>query len=77
VLLTALAAALAFVPLAFDTFWGPLAVVLIGGTAVGTLVTLLFLPALASLVLGIRPAPGGQGAPARPAGWAGQPAAAE
>ena len=77
VLLTALAAALAFVPLAFDTFWGPLAVVLIGGTAVGTLVTLLFLPALASLVLGIRPAPGGRPAPAAPAAWAGQPAAAE
>lgn len=80
VLLTALAAALAFVPLALDTFWGPLAVVLIGGTLVGTLVTLLFLPALASLVLGIRPAPGTRAAAGLPGGWAGaaaRPAAAE
>jgi len=54
VALTALAAVLAFIPLAFDAFWGPLAVVLIGGTAIGTLVTLLFLPALSALVLRIR-----------------------
>jgi len=54
VALTALAAALAFVPLAFDTFWGPLAVVLIGGTALGTVITLLFLPALSALVLRVR-----------------------
>ncbi|MEO0035032.1 MAG: hypothetical protein RLZZ501_1055, partial [Pseudomonadota bacterium] len=51
VVLTALAAVLAFIPLAFDTFWGPLAVVLIGGTALGTVVTLLFLPALSAMVL--------------------------
>lgn len=63
VALTALAAVLAFIPLAFDVFWGPLAVVLIGGTAIGTLVTLLFLPALSALLLQIRPEPmaaGGQ-----------------
>lgn len=46
VLLTALAAVLAFVPLTHDSFWGPLAYVLIGGVAVGTLITLLFVPAL-------------------------------
>jgi multidrug efflux pump subunit AcrB len=46
VLLTALAAVLAFIPLTTSSFWGPLAFVLIGGTAVGTLLTLLFLPAL-------------------------------
>jgi multidrug efflux pump subunit AcrB len=46
VLLTALAAALAFVPLTLDSFWGPLAYVLIGGVAVGTAITLLFVPAL-------------------------------
>ena len=46
VVLTALAAVLAFVPLTFDSFWGPLAYVLIGGVAVGTLITLLFVPAL-------------------------------
>ncbi len=46
VLLTALAAVLAFIPLTTSSFWGPMAFVLIGGTAVGTLLTLLFLPAL-------------------------------
>ncbi len=49
VVLTALAAALAFVPLATDSFWGPLAYVLIGGVAIGTLITLLFVPALYAL----------------------------
>ncbi len=49
VVLTALAAVLAFVPLTFDLFWGPLAYVLIGGVAVGTLITLLFVPALYAL----------------------------
>jgi multidrug efflux pump subunit AcrB len=46
VLLTALAAMLAFVPLTLDTFWGPMAFVLIGGVGVGTMLTLLFVPAL-------------------------------
>ncbi|WP_075881621.1 efflux RND transporter permease subunit [Vreelandella massiliensis] len=49
VILTALAAILAFIPLTFDSFWGPLAYVLIGGVAVGTLITLLFVPALYAL----------------------------
>lgn len=49
VVLTALAAVLAFVPLTTDSFWGPLAYVLIGGVAVGTLITLLFVPALYAL----------------------------
>jgi len=46
VILTALAAVLAFIPLTFSTFWGPLAFVLIGGVAVGTVLTLIFVPAL-------------------------------
>lgn len=49
VLLTAFAAVLAFVPLTFDSFWGPLAYVLIGGVSVGTIITLLFVPALYAL----------------------------
>lgn len=49
VVLTALAAILAFIPLTMDSFWGPLAYVLIGGVAVGTLITLLFVPALYAL----------------------------
>ncbi|MCS6811019.1 MAG: efflux RND transporter permease subunit, partial [Tepidimonas sp.] len=56
VVLTALAAVLAFVPLTLDTFWGPLAYVLIGGVAVGTAITLLFVPALYALWFRIRPA---------------------
>ena len=52
VVLTALAAALAFVPLTFDGFWGPLAYVLIGGVLAGTVVTLLFVPALYAIWFG-------------------------
>ena len=53
VVLTALAAVLAFVPLTMSTFWGPLAYVLIGGVTVGTALTLFFLPALYALWLGV------------------------
>ena len=56
VVLTAMAAAFAFVPLTLDSFWGPLAYVLIGGVAVGTAITLLFVPALYALWFHIRPA---------------------
>jgi len=54
VILTALAAVLAFIPLTLSSFWGPLAFVLIGGTAVGTVLTLLFLPALYALWFRVR-----------------------
>jgi multidrug efflux pump len=53
VLLTAMAAVLAFLPLTFSTFWGGLAVVLIGGTLVGTALSLFFLPALFALFFGV------------------------
>ncbi|WP_144936002.1 efflux RND transporter permease subunit [Pseudomonas alabamensis] len=46
VLLTALAAILAFIPLTHSVFWGTLAYTLIGGTFGGTLITLVFLPAM-------------------------------
>jgi multidrug efflux pump subunit AcrB len=46
VVLTAVAAMLAFIPLTHSTFWGALAFVLIGGVGAGTVLTLLFLPAL-------------------------------
>ncbi|GAB3468652.1 efflux RND transporter permease subunit [Massilia terrae] len=49
VILTAAAAMLAFIPLTHSSFWGPLAYVLIGGVGVGTVLTLLFLPALYAL----------------------------
>jgi len=49
VILTALAAVLAFIPLTESTFWGPLAYTLIGGIFGGTFLTLLFLPAMYAL----------------------------
>ena len=49
VVLTALAAVLAFIPLTFSVFWGSLAYTLIGETAVGMVLTLIFLPALCSI----------------------------
>jgi multidrug efflux pump subunit AcrB len=49
VVLTALAAVLAFIPLSFNVFWGPMALAMIGGLIVGTVLTLVFLPALYAL----------------------------
>jgi multidrug efflux pump subunit AcrB len=55
VILTALAAVLAFVPLTESVFWGAMAFTLIGGTLGGTVLTLLFLPALYALWYRITP----------------------
>ena len=55
VILTALAAVLAFIPLTFSVFWGSMAYTLIGGTAVGTVLTLVFLPALYSIWFRVEP----------------------
>jgi multidrug efflux pump subunit AcrB len=44
VILTALAAVLAFVPLIKSVFWGSMAITLIGGTLGGTVLTLVFCP---------------------------------
>jgi multidrug efflux pump subunit AcrB len=57
VILTALAAILAFIPLTYSVFWGTLAYTLIGGTFAGTILTLVFLPAMYSIWFKIRPAP--------------------
>ncbi|WP_407193840.1 efflux RND transporter permease subunit [Bradyrhizobium sp. STM 3566] len=46
ILLTAAAASLALIPIAREIFWGPMAYAMMGGIIVGTLLTLLFLPAL-------------------------------
>jgi multidrug efflux pump subunit AcrB len=46
ILLTAAAASLALIPIARQIFWGPMAYAMMGGIIVGTLLTLLFLPAL-------------------------------
>jgi len=46
VLLTALAAIPAMIPLSRSVFWAPMAITLMGGLSAGTVLTLLFLPAL-------------------------------
>ncbi|MEI7607680.1 MAG: efflux RND transporter permease subunit [Rhodospirillaceae bacterium] len=46
ILLTAAAAILGMIPIASSVFWGPMAVAIMGGLVVATLLTLLFLPAL-------------------------------
>lgn len=58
VILTALAAILAFIPLTHSVFWGTLAYTLIGGTLAGTILTLVFLPAMYSIwfKIGAKPA---------------------
>ncbi|MER9336949.1 efflux RND transporter permease subunit [Mesorhizobium sp. M0293] len=55
VILTALAAVLAFIPLTHSVFWGSMAYTLIGGTAAGTVLILLFLPALYTAWFRIKP----------------------
>jgi len=66
VILTALAAMLAFIPLTYSVFWGTLAYTLIGGTFGGTVLTLVFLPALYAIWFKIQPAAqGGQIATSR------------
>jgi multidrug efflux pump subunit AcrB len=56
VILTALAAMLAFIPLTHSVFWGTLAYTLIGGTFAGTVMTLVFLPAMYAIWFRIAPA---------------------
>lgn len=46
IMLTAAAASLALIPIASEIFWGPMAYAMMGGIVVGTVLTLLFLPAL-------------------------------
>ena len=50
ILLTALAAILAMIPLTRSTFWGPMAWAIMGGLMVATILTLIVLPALYELV---------------------------
>ena len=75
VVLTALAAMLAFIPLTYSVFWGTLAYTLIGGTFGGTVLTLVFLPALYAIwfkippaAQGVRVAPSRLGLAATPGG---------
>jgi multidrug efflux pump len=49
VILTAMAAILAMIPLSRSAFWGPMATTIMGGLFVATFLTLLFLPSLYAL----------------------------
>jgi multidrug efflux pump subunit AcrB len=46
IVLTAAAAILAMIPLSRDVLWGPMALAIMGGLLVATLLTLLVVPAL-------------------------------
>ncbi|MFE1601158.1 efflux RND transporter permease subunit [Methylobacterium sp. ID0610] len=60
VVLTALAAILAMIPLSHSAFWGPMAVTIMGGLFVATFLTLFFFPALYALWYRRRLDEGGQ-----------------
>lgn len=55
IVLTALAAILAMIPLSRSVFFGPMAVAIMGGLTVATALTLLFLPALYAAWFRVRP----------------------
>ncbi|MGF0540434.1 efflux RND transporter permease subunit [Agrobacterium sp. ES01] len=55
IMLTAAAASLALIPIAREIFWGPMAFAMMGGIIVGTVLTLLFLPALYLVWFRIKP----------------------
>jgi multidrug efflux pump len=54
ILLTASAATLGMIPIAPTVFWGPMAYAIMGGLAVATILTLIFLPALYVTWFGIK-----------------------
>ena len=55
IVLTALAAILAMIPLSRSAFFGPMAVAIMGGLTVATVLTLFFLPALYAAWFRVRP----------------------
>ena len=57
-LLTAAAAILGMIPIAPTVFWGPMAYAIMGGLAVATALTLVFLPALYVIWFRIKEQPG-------------------
>ena len=54
ILLTAAAASLALIPISRQVFWGPMAYAMMGGIIAGTLITLLFVPALYCVVFRVK-----------------------
>lgn len=45
-MLTAISTVLGLIPIAFTVFWGPMAIAMMGGLLVATLLTLIFLPTI-------------------------------
>ncbi|MBA4260956.1 MAG: multidrug transporter AcrB [Comamonadaceae bacterium] len=60
IVLTAAAAVLAMIPLSRSVFWGPMAVTIMGGLIVATVLTLLALPAMYAAWFRVRREPGAQ-----------------
>jgi multidrug efflux pump subunit AcrB len=46
IMLTAISTVLGLIPIAVTIFWGPMAIAVMGGLLVATVLTLIFLPAL-------------------------------
>ncbi|MCY1126499.1 efflux RND transporter permease subunit [Frigidibacter sp. RF13] len=55
ILLTAAAASLALIPISRQIFWGPMAYAMMGGIIAGTVITLVFAPALYLAVFRVKP----------------------
>jgi len=64
VALTAAATVLAMIPLTRSVFWGPMAIAIMGGLTVATLLTIFFVPALYAAWFGVKRAPQPSPAPA-------------
>ncbi|HEY0858491.1 MAG TPA: efflux RND transporter permease subunit [Albitalea sp.] len=64
IILTAAAAVLAMIPLSRSVFWGPMAVAIMGGLIVATVLTLLSLPAMYAAWFRVKPAGQEESAPA-------------
>ena len=62
--LTAPATVLAMVPLTRSVFWGPMAIAIMGGLTVATLLTIFFVPALYAAWFKVRRVPAGGTDPA-------------
>lgn len=63
IVLTALAAVLAMIPLSRSAFYGSMAISIMGGLIVGTVLTLVFLPALYAAWFRVKPDEAGAGTP--------------
>jgi multidrug efflux pump subunit AcrB len=76
VVLTATATVLAMIPLTRSVFWGPMAIAIMGGLTVATVLTIFFLPALYAAWFRVSRVPGPDSAAAPPAAGQGDPVGA-